>query len=90
MTIGRGPSALLKMLSSPQEWIALYDGETTLNPLRLSTPASSRLVRPTGLVAASPPTITTEDGDQEMQVDDEGDKREEIRKVKRKPSTLEC
>ncbi|GAA5949931.1 hypothetical protein JCM3765_007742 [Sporobolomyces pararoseus] len=90
VTIGRGPSALLKMLSSPQEWIALYDGETTLNPLRLSTPASSRLLRPNGLVAASSPSITTEDGDEEMQADDDGDKREEIRKVKRKPSTLEC
>ncbi|GAA5923469.1 uncharacterized protein JCM15063_003658 [Sporobolomyces koalae] len=51
VTIGRGPQALLKMLSSPQEWIALYDGTTGLNPVRLATPSSSSF-RPSGLVTA--------------------------------------
>lgn len=50
-TIGRGPQALLKLLSSPQEWIALYDGTTSLNPLRLSPSPASPVMRPTGLVA---------------------------------------
>ncbi|GAA5842424.1 hypothetical protein JCM5353_006768 [Sporobolomyces roseus] len=62
-TIGRGPQALLKLLSSPQEWIALYDGTTSLNPLRLSPEsASSPVLRPTGLVTASEVEMTDGDG----------------------------
>ncbi|GAA5899229.1 uncharacterized protein JCM6883_005152 [Sporobolomyces salmoneus] len=84
VTIGRGPQALLKMLSSPSEWIALYDGSTTLNPLSLSTPASSQF-RPSGLVTNQEHTVTVEE-DVEM----DGTRRKDtIRVVNRKPSSLE-
>ncbi|GAA5886609.1 hypothetical protein JCM16303_001386 [Sporobolomyces ruberrimus] len=86
VTIGRGPQALLKMLSSPQEWIALYDGTTTLNPLRLSTPTTSKFVRPTGLVADD----GGGGGGADVEMGGQSQVREEIRVVKRKPSALEC
>jgi hypothetical protein len=90
VTIGRGPQALLKMLSSPQEWIALYDGQTTLNPLSISTPSSSHL-RAAGMVtsASNDSSTTMVDGDTVMEID--AGKGASIRAVDRKPSsTLEC
>ncbi|GAA6015412.1 hypothetical protein JCM11491_000419 [Sporobolomyces phaffii] len=91
VTIGRGPQALLKMLSSPQEWIALYDGFTTLNPLRLSTPTSSELNRrASGLVVAPAPLAPPPPNDDVEMTSADPAGRPSIRVVKRKPSIVEC